>query len=77
MSDWEAAFETWSGVAPSTLSWVISAVALGFFFIWAAWVALSQFEGFRKRETEFAEWLWLTLRAVIVVSLVSIYLRPS
>ncbi|MCC3750847.1 MAG: TIGR03758 family integrating conjugative element protein [Halorhodospira halophila] len=70
-------FGTWSAVDPSTLIWVISAVVLAFYFIWAAWVSLSQFDGFRKRETEFAEWLWYTIRAVIVVTVVAVYVRPG
>ncbi|MBK1734886.1 hypothetical protein CKO15_06190 [Halorhodospira abdelmalekii] len=74
---WDAAFEAWSAVAPSTLIWVISAVVIAFYLIWAAWVSLSQFDGFRRCETEFAEWLWYTIRAVIVVTVVAAYVRPG
>lgn len=70
-----AAFQTGSGVTPSTLLVAIAGIVIVLAFIWVIWVTLGTFRAWQNGQVVLFDVVWSALRASIVLMVLGFYLR--
>lgn len=70
-------FASGSGTNAIELTDLIVAIAAGAMLVWAAWVITSAFRAWMDGSSNFYDFMWSSLRAAAVISILGFFIRPD